>query len=694
MSVLVPYPTQNAHEVLLSVRNLSIEVPSSNGGERLVDNVSFDVYPGEVFGLVGESGSGKSLTMLAVLGLLPLPLRVVEGSIVLRGQELTELDFTAMRKIRGKKMAIVFQDPMTALNPVLRVGKQVAEAVKLHNPKMTKQQVYDRVIELLQLVGISNPERRYAQFPNEFSGGMRQRVVIAIAMANEPDLLIADEPTTALDVTIQAQVMEVLREVRERTGAAMILITHDLGLVAEHADRMAVLYAGRVVELATAEQTFAGSWHPYTAGLIASLPRVDRKVRELYSIPGYVPSVYNRPSGCPFSTRCQMSGGRTECSTVRPELRPMPGGRLTACHFAEQTPDWIHERESTLVPLHEDDQREALTRAEPILRVKDLRKEFSITKSFFGRRDKLQALRNISFDIFKGRTLGLVGESGCGKSTLARVLLRLMEASGGSITLNGVPLMSMSGRTLRATRRNLQVVFQDPYSSLDPRMTVHEIIAEPMRIHGIYDAARVDELLGHVGLTPDVGKRKPGQFSGGQRQRIAIARALALQPDVLILDEAVSALDVSIQAQVINLLKKLQVDFGLTYIFISHDLSVVRHISDDVAVMYLGRIVEYASVAEVFENPQHPYTQALLSAIPQHDLAKADRRQRIILSGDLPNPLSPPSGCAFRTRCFRAISACAEHEPQLVERGVPGHVCACIRADEATADHSLQAESV
>jgi peptide/nickel transport system ATP-binding protein len=455
-----------------------------------------------------------------------------------------------------------------------------------------------------------------------------------------------------------------------------------------------VLYAGRVVELATATQIFAGSWHPYTAGLIASLPRVDRKVRELYSIPGYVPSVYNRPSGCPFSTRCQMSGGRTECSTVRPELRPMPEGRLTACHFAEQTPDWIHERESTMVPLHEDDQREALTKAEPILQVEDLWKEFNITKSFFGRRDKLQALRNISFDIFKGRTLGLVGESGCGKSTLARVLLRLMEASGGSITLNGVPLMSMSGRTLRATRRNLQVVFQDPYSSLDPRMTVHEIIAEPMRIHGIYDPARVDELLGHVGLTPDVGKRKPGQFSGGQRQRIAIARALALQPDVLILDEAVSALDVSIQAQVINLLKKLQADFGLTYIFISHDLSVVRHISDDVAVMYLGRIVEYASVAEVFENPQHPYTQALLSAIPQHDLAKADRRQRIILSGDLPNPLSPPSGCAFRTRCFRAIRACAEHEPQLVERGVPGHVCACIRADEATADHSLQAESV
>jgi peptide/nickel transport system ATP-binding protein len=386
-----------------------------------------------------------------------------------------------------------------------------------------------------------------------------------------------------------------------------------------------------------------------------------------------------------------MSDGRRECSAIRPELRLMPGGRLSACHFAEQTPDWIEERKTIMVPLHEDDEREAPAQAEPILRVRDLQKEFNVTKSFFGKREKLQALRNISFDILKGRTLGLVGESGCGKSTLARVLLRLMEASGGTVTINGVPLMSMSGRALRAARRNLQVVFQDPYSSLDPRMTVHEIIAEPMRIHGAYDAARVDVLLGHVGLTPDVGKRKPGQFSGGQRQRIAIARALALQPDVLILDEAVSALDVSIQAQVINLLKKLQSEFGLTYIFISHDLSVVRHISDDVAVMYLGRIVEYSSVAEVFENPQHPYTQALLSAIPRPDLAETDRRQRIILSGDLPSPIAPPSGCAFRTRCFRAISACAEHEPQLVERGVPGHVCACIRADDATSAHSLQA---
>ncbi|MCL7466271.1 ABC transporter ATP-binding protein [Phaeovulum sp. NW3] len=675
-------PAASDQKVLLSVRNLTIQVPVGNGTCNLVDDVSFDIMESEVFALVGESGSGKSLTMMAVLGLLPLPLRMTQGTIVLRGQELTELDFNGMRQVRGKKMAIVFQDPMTALNPVIRVGKQVDEAIRLHNPGLSAKQIRARGIELFRQVGIPNPEQRYDQFPNEFSGGMRQRVVIAIAMANEPDLLIADEPTTALDVTIQAQVMDVLREVRERTGAAMILISHDLGLVAEHADRIGVLYSGSLVETGTTEQVFGAPQHPYTAGLIASLPRVDQKVDRLYSIPGFVPAPDKRPKGCAFSTRCEMSRDRDACTHARPTLRSMPEGRHSACHYAEETESWAKAQAAARVVLDEVDDSALRQAAEPILSVQDLQKEFDVSRGFLGRRAKMKALRGISFDILKGRTLGLVGESGCGKSTLARVLLRLMEASGGQVMLNGKPLLTMQGSALRSARRNLQVVFQDPYSSLDPRMTVHDIIAEPMRIHDCYDAARVNELLAHVGLGPEALLRRPGQFSGGQRQRIAIARALALQPDVLILDEAVSALDVSIQAQVINLLRDLQAEFGLTYVFISHDLSVVRHISDDVAVMYLGRIIEYGSVREVFENPEHPYTQALLSAIPRHHVPEAERGERILLAGDLPNPLSPPSGCAFRSRCRHAVASCAQSEPELIERTRPHHQSACLRAEE------------
>lgn len=662
-------------DVVLSVRNLSIEVPGAHGPVRLVDDVSFDVREHEVFGIVGESGSGKSLTMLAVLGLLAPPLKIVSGSIKLRGRELTDLTFDHMRAIRGKAMAIVFQDPMTTLNPVLRVGKQIGEAVRLHNPDLSKQEIKARVLELLKLVGIPNPEKRYSQFPNEFSGGMRQRVVIAIAMANEPDLLIADEPTTALDVTIQAQVMSVLAEVRERTGAAMVLITHDLGLVAETADRMAVMYGGRMMETAPARKLFIQPEHPYTAGLIASLPRVDREVKELYSIPGFVPDLANRPTGCVFHPRCAMSNGRVTCREQKPLLHDTTSDSAVACHYSGETADWrdAQERAVQIVDKKAESKADAAT---PILKVDHLRKEFQVGISLFGQAQRLKALRDISFELPRGRTLGLVGESGCGKSTLARVLLRLLDASGGDVFLNGEPFMQLRGTRLRSSRRHLQVVFQDPYSSLDPRMTIHEVIGEPLRIHGQYSVERIHELLAHVGLTPDAGRRRPPEFSGGQRQRIAIARALALNPDVLILDEAVSALDVSIQAQIINLLKKLQDEMGLTYVFISHDLSVVRHISDEVAVMYLGRIIEHGPVRDVFETPLHPYTQALLSSIPRPE--NHGGAGRIVLGGDLPNPLSPPPGCAFRTRCFRAVEDCARIEPPLTSSDGTDHLSACL----------------
>ena len=689
MSITMSSPAvREPSEPILSVRNLVIEVPGRNGMIRLVDGTSFDVFPHEVFGIVGESGSGKSLTMLAVMGLLPDPVRMTSGEVILRGRSLTGLGFEQMRSVRGKSMSMIFQDPMTSLNPVLRIGPQIAETVRLHNRSFSSAQIRSRVIELLDLVGIPDPERRFPQFPNEFSGGMRQRVMIAIAMANNPDLLIADEPTTALDVTIQAQVMKVLATVRAKTGAAMVLITHDLGLVAESANRVAVMYGGRMMERAPVGAIFAAPRHPYTVGLMSSLPRIDRNSAELYSIPGQVPNLASRPSGCVFHPRCAMSNGRSACREQLPEFREIGTDHRSACHFAEETTVWArdaspppagaHEHVSPLIPAKS-------AQAFPALKIERLSKEFRIRRLKGWGYDQLKAVSEVSFSLTSGRTLGLVGESGCGKSTLGRLILRLIDPSAGAIWLKNDDITALRPSRLRPKRKELQVVFQDPYASLDPRMTVHEVIAEPLRINGRYDPARIVELLGHVGLSPDVALRRPPEFSGGQRQRIAIARALALGPDLMILDEAVSALDVSIQAQVINLLKSLQRKLGLSYLFISHDLSVVHHISDDVAVMYLGKLIEFGSRDQVFGSPAHPYTQALLSAIPAPDPSRARAASRIVLSGDIPNPLSPPSGCAFRTRCFKATDYCAQVEPALTERTGQGHQSACHYASEAGA---------
>jgi peptide/nickel transport system ATP-binding protein len=681
---------------ILSVRDLVIEVPSAQGTTRLVDGASFDVHPHEVFGIVGESGSGKSMTMLAVMGLLPHPVFLASGEVLLRGERLTNFTFEQMRRVRGRKMSMIFQDPMTSLNPVLRVGTQIAEVIWLHNRLMTKAQVRERVIELLDLVGIPDPRRRSSQFPNEFSGGMRQRAMIAIAIANEPDLLIADEPTTALDVTIQAQVMNLLASVRERKTAAMVLITHDLGLVAEVADRVAVMYGGRMMEQSPAATTFSEPLHPYTLGLIASLPRIDRDLGELYSIPGQIPELSKRPSGCVFHPRCGLFDGRAPCRQTIPAFRPLAPEHMVACHFAEEMPAWARREALKLDAA----QRRLVTRTgavgvtpQPALKVDRLSKDFRVRRSRGWGVDRLPAVSDVSFALQKGRTLGLVGESGCGKSTLGRLILRLLEPSAGVVWLRGDNISNMHPRLLRDKRRELQVVFQNPYASLDPRMTIYEIIAEPLRINGRYKPERIRELLRQVGLSQEVAKRRPPEFSGGQRQRIAIARALALGPEVMILDEAVSALDVSIQAQVINLLKSLQKELGLTYLFISHDLSVVRHISDEVAVMYLGRFVEYGTREQVFSAPAHPYTRALLSAVPQPNPARARHESRLILSGDLPNPTSPPSGCPFRTRCFMATSRCAEEVPELAPRTALTHLTACHFATDGQPDPLLMEKS-
>ncbi len=660
-------------EPILAVRDLVIEATTPAGPVRLVDGVSFSVAPHEVLGIVGESGSGKSLSVLAVMGLLPPGLRVAGGEIRLHGRDLARCRPAELRAMRGRRMAMIFQDPMTAFNPVLRIGPQLREAVRLHQPDLPSRAVAARVLELLGLVGIPDPARRCRQFPHEFSGGMRQRAVIAMAIANDPDLLIADEPTTALDVTVQAQVMEVLARARGRTGAAMVLISHDLGLVAKAADRVAVMYCGRLAETGNVADLFGRPSHPYTVGLLGTLPRLDGQIGLLPAIPGQPPSPAQRPTGCAFHPRCGLGRGRAPCAATVPPLRPANAqGQGAACHFAGEASHWRTEvagSDSLGSPP-------PVQPASPVLQVEDLRRSFPM-RGTFGRRSRaLHAVRGVSFSIGRGETLGLVGESGCGKSTLGRVILGLQPADGGRVRLQGTDIGALDRRALRARRRHMQVVFQDPYSSLDPRMTVAEIVAEPLRINGRFDAARVADMVNQVGLPAEALRRRPAQFSGGQRQRIAIARALALGPDLLILDEAVSALDVSIQAQVLNLLLRLQRELGLSYLFIAHDLSVVRHVSHRVAVMYLGTIVETGTRDQVFDAPAHPYTQALLSAMPIVD--PGDKRPpRIVLDGDLPSPSELPSGCVFRTRCFKASLLCAEVEPRLRSLGPGSQDAAC-----------------
>jgi peptide/nickel transport system ATP-binding protein len=664
---------------LIEIDDLSVQFVTGHGTVRAVEGLSYAVHPGEMVAIVGESGSGKSVSALAVMRLLPARTARISGAVRFGGQDLLSLSEEDMRRIRGHQIAMIFQEPMTSLNPVLKIGLQIMEPLKIHLG-MDDAAARARAVELLTLVGITEPASRLDQYPHQLSGGMRQRVMIAIGLACNPKLLIADEPTTALDVTIQAQILELMKDLSRRLGVAVVIITHNLGIVARYADRVNVMYAARLAESGTAERVFARPLHPYSRGLLSAVPRLDRgRSARLATIEGAPPNLLAPPTGCRFRPRCRLATDRCHVEPALTAAEAGHEGHLVACHRVSEV--------DALLPLPKavsgTVKAEAGGDGEPILELKDVGKAFPIRAGFLRQPLLIRAVNEVTLSIKRGETLGLVGESGCGKSTLGRLVLRLDDPTAGHIRFEGADLASLRRDEMLAVRKRMQVIFQDPYSSLNPRMTVGEIIGEPMRVHRILPKAeipgRVAELLQTVGLFPYMALRYPHELSGGQRQRVGIARALSVNPRVIVCDEAVSALDVSIQGQVINLLEDLQQKLGLTYLFIAHDLAVVRHISTRVAVMYLGRIVEQAPAEELFSNPKHPYTQALLAAAPIPDPEIERARPRSIIKGELPSPLNPPAGCVFHPRCPLATQECRKAVPATRELA-PGHTVACIHA--------------
>jgi peptide/nickel transport system ATP-binding protein len=628
---------------IISVRDLKVSFASEAGRVDAVRGVSFDLEAGKTLGIVGESGSGKSVTSLAIMGLLDENAKVT-GSIVYDGQELLGKTDKQMSVIRGNGLAMIFQDPLTSLTPVFTIGDQLIEALTVHRG-LSKKQAWDRSVELLRLVGIPQPEKRMKGFPHEFSGGMRQRVVIAIAMANNPKLIIADEPTTALDVTIQAQILDLIEKAQEETGAATIMITHDMGVVARMADDVMVMYAGKPIEHAPVGELFHHTRMPYSIGLLGAIPRVDRVEKEpLVPIKGNPPLLIDLPHACPFADRCPIA--IDACRTTEPDLVEVATGtgaaHQVACIRANEIQDGGQLGGLPVYPVSdfpESDLTRTPREERPItLDVRNLNKSFPLMKGAFLKRKvgEVHAVKNVTFDVREGETLAIVGESGSGKTTTLLQIMDLVKQQDGDIVINGTSVNDITSRKIeRQVRRDIQIVFQDPMGALDPRMTVSDVIAEPLRAIGTPKDEvhrRVRELMDLVGLNPAHIDRFPGAFSGGQRQRIGIARALSTNPKIIVLDEPVSALDVSIQAGVINLLDELKVKLGLSYLFVAHDLSVIRHIADRVAVMYLGDFVEHGDVQEIFEHPKHPYTKALLSAIPVPDPDVERTRERLIFN--------------------------------------------------------------
>ncbi|MBK1679609.1 ABC transporter ATP-binding protein [Rhodocyclus tenuis] len=725
---------------LLSVRGLRTGFVSGRTTLTAVAGIDLDLAAGETFALLGESGCGKSVAALSLMRLLPPAGRILGGEVRLAtgalatgqsvaavspasgsagaGIDLLRLPEADMRSVRGRGMAMIFQEPATSLNPVLTVGRQISEA--LPDLRGGTAAARERATALLAAAGIADPARRLDEYPFQMSGGMKQRVMIAAALAGEPRLLIADEPTTALDVTIQAQILDLLARLQVERGMGILLITHDLGVVARMAQRIGVMYAGEIVEEAPRAAFFAAPRHPYTQKLFAALPDSARRGRVLETIPGQVPSLAAMPAGCRFAPRCAFAFDR--CRVDSPQWREVAPGHRVRCHLLEVT---AGSSASAAVEVSEFVAQGALAAAgdaaaaaatpqaalaapqatelsapdapvtEPLLAVSDLAVHFPIRQGLLRRQvGAVRAVDGVSLTLTRGRTLALVGESGCGKTTVGKAILQLIAPTGGSVRLDGRELVGLSRNALRPLRRRMQMVFQDPFASLNPRLSVGEIIGEGMQALGVAAAdgqgadadAAIAALLRQVGLDPAAATRYPHEFSGGQRQRIAIARALAVQPELIVCDEPTSALDVSVQAQILNLLGSLQAELGLAYLFITHNFAVVEHLAHEVAVMYLGRIVERGTVEEVLGAARHPYTQALLAAVPNPHLdaqtggpgsaqaaAGATR-----LAGEMPSPAKPPAGCHFHPRCPLAGDDCRAAYPQAVKLSAT-HVVHCLR---------------
>jgi peptide/nickel transport system ATP-binding protein len=658
--------------MLLSVRDLQVQFGSGEAPVRAVDGVSFDIRRGETFALLGESGCGKSVTALSLLQLVPAPAgHIVAGEINFDGQDLLSMSEMQMRHVRGNRISMIFQEPMTSLNPVLTIGEQIGEVLQQHLG-LQNRACTDRTLELLDAVGIPAPARRVHDYPHQLSGGMKQRVMIAIALAANPDLLIADEPTTALDVTIQAQVLELLARIQQDTGMAILLITHDLGIVADTVDHVALMYAGQLVETTSRKEFFRNPQHPYARKLFAAVPGSQKRGRNLETIKGTVPSLNQRFSGCRFVDRCDEAWMRCHEQVPRWLSQDVSAGDRHGirCHRYDpsiEVPAIVPPRSGGAI---QKETESATSSSERLLRVRDLKVHFPIRKGLFKRTvGHVHAVDGVDLDIRVGQTLALVGESGCGKTTAGKALLQLIRPTAGSVQYRDQELTQVRADRLRRLRAEMQIIFQDPFSSMNPRMMVSSILEEGMRAQGLgvtetERQQRIEALLAHVGLQAEAASRYPHEFSGGQRQRICIARALAVEPHLIVCDEPTSALDVSVQAQTLNLLKDLQMEMGLSYLFITHNLSVVAYLAHQVAVMYLGRIVEQGTVTSILENPQHPYTEALLSAVPTID--EVDGREVIRLEGELPSPITPPSGCHFHPRCPKAMAECRHTYPDTI----------------------------
>jgi len=647
---------------LLRVEDLHVSFPTEDGVVHAVRGMDFSIEPGETVGIVGESGSGKSVSTQSILQLVPDA--AVKGRALFDGRDLLTMSVRELRAVRGARIGMVFQDPLSSLHPQYRIGWQIAEAVRAHR-RCSATEARRTAIDLLEQVGLPAPERRVDDYPHQFSGGMRQRVMLAMAVALRPALLIADEPTTALDVTIQAQIIDLIARLQHEYGTAVLLITHDLGVVAEVADRVVTMYAGRVVETAPVLDVFDRPHHPYTQGLLECMPGASTRGRALVPIAGQPPSMLHEPSGCAFAPRCRHA--LPSCTTTAPPVQHLSPDHRSECVLPMNTAG--REIRPIVVTVDAPASRVDIGEA-----VRPLVRLTSVTRQFVGPRTGLRggrrlvnAVDGVDLEVKPGTTFGIVGESGSGKSTLARMITGLIPPTSGRVEIDGVDLASLDRSATNRMRRDVQMIFQDPYGSLNPRRRVGSIIADPLVIHGANPSTirpTVQSLMERVGLNPEHYNRFPNEFSGGQRQRIGIARALALQPRLIVCDEPVSALDISIQAQIVNLLQQLQTELNLTFVVIAHDLGVVQHIADRVAVMYLGRIVEIADTDELFAAPRHPYTKALLAAAPAgHPSANG---QRQLLQGDLPSPSDHPSGCRFHPRCQSRQDDCTRAEPDLL----------------------------